>query len=29
MQKLQEADMKEELHEDHLKIDILLTEIKP
>ena len=28
MQKLQEADMKEELHEDHLKLDILLQEIK-
>lgn len=28
MQKLQEADMKEEMHEDHLKIDLLLTEIK-
>lgn len=28
MQKLQEADMKEELHEDHLKLDVLLQEIK-
>ncbi len=28
MQKLQEADMKEEMHEDHLKLDLLLTEIK-
>jgi len=28
MQKLQEADMKEELHEDHLKLDILLTELR-
>lgn len=28
MQKLQESDMKEELHEDHLKMDILLSEIR-
>ncbi len=28
MQKLQEADMKEEMHEDHLKLDLLLNEIK-
>ena len=28
MQKLQEADMKEEIHEDHLKLDLLLSEIK-
>ena len=28
MQKLQEAEMKEELHEDSLKLDILLEEIK-
>jgi len=28
MQKLQEAEMKEELHEDHLKMDILLQEVK-
>lgn len=28
MQKLQEADMKEEMHEDHIKIDLLLQEIK-
>ncbi len=28
MQKLQEADMKEEIHEDSIKLDILLKEIK-
>jgi len=28
MQKLQEAEMKEEIHEDHMKLDILLNEIK-
>ncbi|PLY05499.1 MAG: ion transporter [Arcobacter sp.] len=28
MQKLQESEMKEEIHEDHLKLDILLNEIK-
>ena len=28
MQKLQEADMKEEIHEDHMKLDILLSEIR-
>ncbi len=28
MQKLQESDMKQEMHEDHLKIDLLLNEIK-
>ena len=28
MQKLQEAEMKEEIHEDHLKLDLLLSEIK-
>ena len=28
MQKLQEADMKEEIHEDSLKLDVLLIEIK-
>ncbi|XPV69700.1 MAG: ion transporter [Halarcobacter sp.] len=28
MQKLQEVDMKEEIHEDHLKLDIMLEEIK-
>ena len=28
MQKLQEADMKEEIHEDHLKLDEVLQEVK-
>ncbi|GGD43769.1 hypothetical protein GCM10012288_17650 [Malaciobacter pacificus] len=28
MQKLQEAEMKDEIHEDHLKLDILLEEVK-
>lgn len=28
MQKLQESEMKEELHEDHLKLDVLLSEIR-
>ena len=28
MQKLQETDMKEEIHEDHLKLDLLLNEIR-
>ena len=28
MQKLQEAEMKEEIHEDSLKLDILLKEMK-
>ena len=28
MQKLQESEMKEEIHEDHLKLDVLLNEIK-
>lgn len=28
MQKLQEAEMKDEIHEDHLKLDLLLNEIK-
>jgi voltage-gated sodium channel len=28
MQKLQEADMKDEIHEDHLKLDVILKEVQ-